>query len=348
MGMAKAGAISQSKIKEEVTEKTDLVLEGEVTALSIGAGSAPKTRRFYGRLAAPPPAGDPAYIQDFEGATGSLPSGWTSSGDGGWSMQVTGGTGPHGGAQCCISDVITHAQTASLNFTSPLAVEGDCSFWWDVGSEDGFDHLRFFVDGVLQDTITGAPGWTQVSLTIPATASLMWSFSKDGSLTSPPDRGKIDDFQLLQADYAGGDTYFDTGINKTMEFDSTRAKWLSQETYIMHFGNSPLDAWGTAGNRAFSGSAGGPYSNLDGLIAPHSGTIVSMNFCRGVSDTTIFAVRDQLATVSAYEATDIREYTITLDDDFDQDAILNIYNAGPGESPNTMGSVGIKWRSSGE
>jgi hypothetical protein len=47
--------------------------------------------------------------------------------------------------------------------TTVTASAGDkVSFYWKVSSESG-DYLKFYIDGVCQDRITGEVDWTQKS-----------------------------------------------------------------------------------------------------------------------------------------------------------------------------------------
>ncbi len=42
---------------------------------------------------------------------------------------------------------------------------GTVTFWWKVSSEANYDWLSFYVDGVLQDRISGEVGWQQITYT---------------------------------------------------------------------------------------------------------------------------------------------------------------------------------------
>ncbi len=75
--------------------------------------------------------------------------------------------------------------------------EGSVSFYWKGSSEDSFDWLEFYVDGVRQDRISGEVDWTQktYSITGTGTHSLLWQYTKDSGGDSGDDSGWVDYLQ---------------------------------------------------------------------------------------------------------------------------------------------------------
>ncbi len=71
---------------------------------------------------------------------------------------------------------------------------GVVSFYWKVSSETHFDYLEFYIDGELQDLISGTVDWQQMTYTITASGShtLEWRYTKDGSYSSGNDCGWAD------------------------------------------------------------------------------------------------------------------------------------------------------------
>lgn len=77
-------------------------------------------------------------------------------------------------------------------FTS---VEGpvNLTFYWRVSSQAGKDFLRFYVDSVEVESISGEIDWQWVSRTLYAgTHAIAWQYSKDGSTSSGDDCGWVD------------------------------------------------------------------------------------------------------------------------------------------------------------
>ncbi len=74
---------------------------------------------------------------------------------------------------------------------------GTVSFYWKVSSERHFDFLEFYIDGELQDRISGSGGsadWHQMAYTISTSDShtLEWRYTKDPYVSSGSDCGWVD------------------------------------------------------------------------------------------------------------------------------------------------------------
>ncbi|MCU0285994.1 MAG: M28 family peptidase [Acidobacteria bacterium] len=103
------------------------------------------------------------------------------------------------------SGTITHSQTTSIEtiiiVTGPKVVK----FYWKVSSESGYDYLRFYIDGVQKNQISGTVDWAQVSNNITAgTHTLKWTYLKDASVSSGSDCGWVDKLEIVDG---GGVTY---------------------------------------------------------------------------------------------------------------------------------------------
>lgn len=71
---------------------------------------------------------------------------------------------------------------------------GTLTFWWKVYSEEGYDFLHFYINGVNQsDSITGDVDWEQKTYQIAGGTNLLrWVYRKDSSYSVEPDRGWLD------------------------------------------------------------------------------------------------------------------------------------------------------------
>lgn len=77
----------------------------------------------------------------------------------------------------------------STNVEGPI----NLSFYWKVSSQTGKDFLRLYVDSVEAESISGEVDWQYVSRTLFAgTHSIVWQYSKDGSISSGEDCGWVD------------------------------------------------------------------------------------------------------------------------------------------------------------
>jgi YHS domain-containing protein len=98
----------------------------------------------------------------------------------------------HDGVDAAQSGDIGHDQ--NTYFQTTVTGSGTLTFWWRVSSESGYDYLRFFIDGVEQDAISGETAWTQQSYSIGSGShTLKWEYMKDGSVSSGSDCGWVDE-----------------------------------------------------------------------------------------------------------------------------------------------------------
>ena len=79
-------------------------------------------------------------------------------------------------------------------FETTVSGQGTISFRWKVSSEDGWDYLRFIVNGNEDQAISGESEWVQVSRTFAGTGrrTLRWEYSKDYSDSDGSDCGWVD------------------------------------------------------------------------------------------------------------------------------------------------------------
>ncbi len=112
-----------------------------------------------------------------------------------WSSQTT-----------TTNDGVDAAQTAPLldgesaRFSIQVTGPDRMSFDWKVSSEEGFDGLRFLLDGQALPSlpaISGEVDWTTALVTIPSgTHTLTWEYAKDGSESNGLDTAWVDDIRL--------------------------------------------------------------------------------------------------------------------------------------------------------
>ena len=107
---------------------------------------------------------------------------------------------------------------------------GTVSFFWKVSSEAGYDLLEFFIDGVLQDQISGVVDWHQMVYTIsdPGPHILEWRYVKDYSVSGGDDSGWVDLLEwsgVIQPPSNPLSEALDTSLSFTTDGD---AGWFSQ------------------------------------------------------------------------------------------------------------------------
>ena len=122
---------------------------------------------------------------------------WTTGGDAGWFGQPN--TYYYGG-DAAQSGTITHNQESRVQTT--VTGPGTLKFYWKVSSEANWDFLRFYIDGVEQERISGTVDWQQKTYGISSGShTLKWRYTKDGSVNSGSDCGWLDKVEF------GGDSY---------------------------------------------------------------------------------------------------------------------------------------------
>ncbi len=137
-----------------------------------------------------PPVG--LIMEDFEsGNFNSYP--WSFAGNNNWTNDTsTFYNGTHSAKSGSLSD----SQSSSMQTIRVLSSSGNLSFWYKVSSELNYDKLKFYIDGVLQNTSgwSGEIGWTQATYTLAVgSRTLRWEYSKDGSQIDGSDCAWVDD-----------------------------------------------------------------------------------------------------------------------------------------------------------
>ncbi len=97
------------------------------------------------------------------------------------------------GGSSARSGIITDSQSTWMQ--TEVAGEGTLSFWYKVSSESYCDKLIFYVDGVQKTMASGTVGWTRFECVVSNNTQhvLMWTYSKDGSVSSGSDCCWIDE-----------------------------------------------------------------------------------------------------------------------------------------------------------
>lgn len=113
---------------------------------------------------------------------------WTTSGDVAWYGQ---GALSHDGVDAGKSGTVTNNQSSVVS--TQVSGAGTLSFWWKVDSEANHDFLRFSIDGVLRDRISGVVYFTKKQYVLgPGPHTLKWKYSKDASGSTGMDAAWVD------------------------------------------------------------------------------------------------------------------------------------------------------------
>jgi len=114
---------------------------------------------------------------------------FTTGGSADWFAQNTTSRYDGDAAQ---SEDISHSQDSWMQTT--VSGTGTVKFYWKVSSEEDFDFLEFYIDGSLQEKISGLVNWEHKTYTISTSGShtLEWRYMKDGSVDYGSDCGWVD------------------------------------------------------------------------------------------------------------------------------------------------------------
>jgi hypothetical protein len=126
--------------------------------------------------------------EDFE--TGNLLSyHWLQIGNNYWNVTDT---KPYLGEYALESADINDGQVSSIEINL-YCEKGEISFWYTVESEEKFDFLNFYIDGVLQDSWSGLIDFTQTSyLVSTGMHNFRWTYEKNDSVAFGADKAWID------------------------------------------------------------------------------------------------------------------------------------------------------------
>ena len=127
--------------------------------------------------------------EDFE--TGDFSAfGWEFGGNSPW---IVSNNDPYEGVYCAKSGDISDGQSSELYISMNVLADDEISFFRKVSSEEGWDFLRFYIDGSQIGEWSGEEGWEEVSYPVSTGShTFKWTFEKDGSVSNGDDCGWID------------------------------------------------------------------------------------------------------------------------------------------------------------
>ena len=118
------------------------------------------------------------------------PDFWTNDPQYPWSIVTT---NPYEGTYCAKSGTIDHNQTSQLTLNFSSTESGNIAFFRKMSSEEGYDFLIFYIDGVEKDRWSGEHWWSEcVFETTPGPHIFKWAYTKDHSVSNGSDCAWID------------------------------------------------------------------------------------------------------------------------------------------------------------
>ena len=100
---------------------------------------------------------------------------------------------PYEGSYCAKSGNIGNNASTSLSITIDVQSSGEVRFFKRVSSENGYDKLYFYIDGVEKDNWSGEINWSEEHYALTTGQhELKWTYNKDAYMTSGSDCAWID------------------------------------------------------------------------------------------------------------------------------------------------------------
>lgn len=134
-------------------------------------------------------------VEDFESG-GFASFSWSNGGNQPW---VTDPANAYEGSESAKSGSIGDGEVSVLELSRNLAFADSVSFFKRVSSEQDWDYLRFYIDGVERGAWSGNVEWSRVAYAVPAGEhSFRWTYAKDEYYSDGADAAWVD-FVVLPA-----------------------------------------------------------------------------------------------------------------------------------------------------
>jgi hypothetical protein len=113
------------------------------------------------------------------------------------------------------------------------------SFYWKVSSEQNYDFLEFYIDGVIQGQISGSQDWQQMTYTLDSGShTLEWRYFKDRSVSDDSDCGWVDKLECVPTPALAPDPLSEA-MDTTLSFSTGgRADWFGQAAFSYYDGDA--------------------------------------------------------------------------------------------------------------
>jgi hypothetical protein len=127
---------------------------------------------------------------------------WNNNTNHPWTIDST---NKHNGSYSARSAVISDSQVSDLSINVNCLSQDTISFYVKVSSEENYDILHFYIDGVEQLSLSGTVGWTKKSFVVSSGQhTFLWEYAKDYSQSAGSDCAWIDDVKLPMSGTVSG------------------------------------------------------------------------------------------------------------------------------------------------
>ena len=131
--------------------------------------------------------------EDFE--TGNFSKyAWARSGNTLWTVQSG---DVYDGTYSARSGIIGDSQSTTLQVSLTIAAADEISFYRKISSEGNYDFLKFYIDGIQQESWSGEVPWNKVSYAVTTGVHVFkWVYIKDISMSKGLDAAWVDDIKF--------------------------------------------------------------------------------------------------------------------------------------------------------
>ncbi len=176
----------------ESTNPTPFLADGSQGGLNINqiGSSAGDSIGFHLELPTPPPTD---YDEGFESGNFSAYP-WNFEANADWTIYDS---NTYSGSYCAKSGQIGNNQTSSMFLIIDVASDGNIGFLKKISSEQGYDYLKFYIDGVQMSQWSGTSNWSYAQFPVTqGTHFFKWSYIKDQGTVEGSDCAWIDNISF--------------------------------------------------------------------------------------------------------------------------------------------------------
>ncbi len=229
-----------------------------------------------------------AIMEDFE--TGSFGTNWTLSSTNPWQI-VSGGRGSY----CAKSNNGgQHNSSGYMELSVNVLAAGQFSFWYKVSSENNYDKLHFYMDGLEKGTWSGTVAWTEFTQAVTAGQhTLKWEYTKDSSVSSGEDCAWVDDI-IFPPTHVYTFIAPATDLEATVDGGNVNLTWAASADAVSYVVKRDLEEIGTPTETSFTDvvEEGGYYKysvyavDANGSMSAPVSTVVLVEFT-GVEENEV-------------------------------------------------------------
>ncbi len=167
------------------------------------------------------------------------------------------------GDNSAASGNIGDSQSSTMTLTVNDCLAGVFSFYRKVSSEDGYDFLKFYVDGAVRDSWSGQADWAKVEFPISAgNHQFRWTYTKDSNTIGGSDKAWVDYIEVpvmaITLVNAGPDQIIckdETASLNAFAMNYTGLQWTTSGDGVFSDATSPASSYTPGTNDIATGTA---------------------------------------------------------------------------------------------